>query len=548
MTYSSDPTPSSSNITPFDDSKLNTPFDIPTDVTQFEGYVHLQPITGRKFQLSVKNVTNAAGVTSEVYVWSAVSDVKNRTWVGSEDPKQRPNLLNKPKKGDIWWDDHQMELRVLHQPVLGVRAEGGDKEEILGNADWVSSTHPMANSIDQEGSDKNHMFGNVFVTGESLGAILTGEAMKFEVQMPFYTGDDGPWTENMGVDPIPYAEKRYTFDWSVNPQYNANVDGLTDAEKLALENKIDIIDADNPQRVEVIAGALGGNPNGAIKVQCTVTAKENVNHKFIVMGLGPDDQPVLHSSLGESSSLIILDRGSLDVVVPILPATTTYEYLQLISNNSEPLHGSVNTTDPVDMMLFPSKVTGPNAEGVADTVTYFDKQTDIGEVYAPLSTLNGIEQIPHAFITYENLVFEKVHFYFDYGVKGETYNLNRIPEFDISKFDDSKYTSLKSEELAEKYNIVFYEDGYVQGGSPPDENNLYQTPYTYETTEEIVESDQIIDGDNQVHVFRKVCVYYNYTQTPPRLYYAVKDESGTIIPGLHGVMTKQTPTRSMPNE
>ena len=116
----------------------NTPFpDIPLGDNR-KGYVHIHPETGRRYQLSER--PNLSG--SFVNVWSSVTDVKNRTWVSAEDPKKETDLngLPGPVAGDVWWDTHQLELRVLHQPIIGEKSEGGDKKPIPGEKQWISST------------------------------------------------------------------------------------------------------------------------------------------------------------------------------------------------------------------------------------------------------------------------------------------------------------------------------------------------------------------------------------------------------------------------
>ena len=569
MTYSSSSTSSSSDTSRFDvdNEKLNTPFEIPY-VTNEENYVHLHPITGRKFQLSVKTVTNrdSAGVEtkSQVNVWSAVSDVTNRIWVGSEDPKpDTGSTAGAPRKGDLWWDDHQLELRVLHQPVLGVKAEGGDKKDILGRADWISSTHPMGNSIDLDGSDKNHMFGDIVITGKNEGFLLSGESATFEVEMPFYTGDDGPHTQNMGPDLVPDSDKRYTYEWSVTPSYNlieANMDGMTEEEKLTYKNVIEF-SGDFQNRIEVTAGSIAsGASSQLITVSCIVQARPGANDKFIVQGVDAEGVPTLHYSRGSSRPQTIISRGSAAVIVPTVPVTTTYAYFKDMNNITD-LYGGDDET-PITMMMFPTLVNkGYQYEG--DTPSWDDeteldfllKRDDVGIESLLLDQESGRAQVPHSILTYDKFEYENVVFYFDYGVAGAAFNADVFPDsgYITSNFNppDGITAGMTSEDLAENYKIVFYKEGYEQNGNGPptqDElDNLYgdEDKYTYNTNEEVT---SLPFNDGLLHIVRKVTISYTTSNTPASIYYAVKDKDDNIIPELHGMLTIETPNRSATNE
>ena len=292
----------------------NTPFPLPI-VNEIEKYVWEQPATGRKYQAKTM-APDPSKPQETVIVWSTVSDVKNRTWVSAEDPFEDVGSFgsaSEPVAGDLWWDTHQLELRVLHHPIVGKKAEG-DQAEVLGAKQWISSTHPMANSITKDGRDKNHMFGPLYITGDRDAQLMTGEEVEVNLEMPFYTGDDILYTPTMrddiGEDPVAYADKRYTIEWTIVPEYNADVSGMPPDEAEKYKNTYEIDDPNYPNTIKVTVGEIAGKDDVLVKFACKVTAKEEFNDKFLFMGMNEaGDAPALHYSKGESAPLWCLQES-----------------------------------------------------------------------------------------------------------------------------------------------------------------------------------------------------------------------------------------------
>lgn len=513
----------------------NTPFpDIPFN--DREGYVHIHPETGRKYRLSER--ADLGGST--VNVWSSVSDVRNRTWVSAEDPKTRIEQLGsetEPRAGDIWWDTHQMELRVLHHPVIGEMTEDGDKTPIYGEKQWVSSTHPSANMISLEGADKNNMFGNVIITTDRDGTLVSGEIVKYEAEMPYYTGPDPLYSRekvaNEGDDPVPFPDKRYTLTWSVVPEYNATeaqLNAMTEAEKELHKNKLEIPDEEYENQITVSAGEIAsGFGTPLLVVNCIVKAKPKYNDLFIPQsGTEEDGSPKLHTSVGKSAPNSLIKRQERNVIVNILPATT--QLSELIEKDSKSADFNPSDDREVRYMITDNIIEVDDIEGSTAKLTLLNKNSECGD-WGVLEADNpdDLAQMPGPSYITDPSEFSKVNIYFSYGKDGETYDLSKFGS--TVSHDVSEYTGKTAAELRDEYTLTFWKKGFSNTTPPANPDDPYTTPYTDNGSGDLVD---YTDESGAIHKCIKLSIVRDATDLMEGIGYVVTNGSGQRIHEMHG--------------
>lgn len=529
-------------------SDVNTPFDVPISIADPEGYVHFHPTSGRKYQLKQMQVKSGSAET--VDVWTAVSDVTNRTFIGAEDPMSGVPGAVEPVRGDLWWDSHQLELRVMHHPIVG-QMSSGTQDLVYGKKQWISSTHPMANSINETGKDKNHMFGPLYINGDRETQLFPGEEFEVELEMPFYTGPDPLFSrskaESGAVDPHPFPDKRYTLDWVVVPEYNGDMTGLDEAASAPYKNTITIPDSDFENQIEVKIGqVLGGiDPSKppTIKIRCTATAKEDFNDLFVYTGDDSNGDPLLFSTVGESKVFQMAVRQDREIEIPIRFAKVNHA--ELISN--EGANGSLigDTSAIVDLAMMPAAVESTDPDGAAFSPLI--KYSDLGLLAIDVEDPKSVEQTPAPTFGWNKSTFGAIVVRFDYGIDGTAIDMpTEISDeyTGMTSIDQSHLAGMTANDLAAKYKIEFFLDGYEQNfnGPPADPSALYQQPYTFETTSNI----DVIDINGEDHVVRTVTLYHDINITPgdPGIYWTIRDgDTGNLLPEFHGVITTRNASR-----
>ena len=79
-----------------------------------------------------------------------------------------------PNNGDMWWDEHMLELRVWHKPI----------GETYGR--WVSSTNPQM-ALNEP--DRNAIIGPIILTESPEGYVLEGQETTWKVEREVQDGN-----------------------------------------------------------------------------------------------------------------------------------------------------------------------------------------------------------------------------------------------------------------------------------------------------------------------------------------------------------------------
>lgn len=481
----------------------NTPFDLDTQFLD-DGYIYTNPTTGKKYVLN-KRFPSYPYDTQEVDVWTPLTDVVNRTFVGPSDPTSEidPPL---PKNGDLWWDNHQLELRVWHQPKIGNAKTG---ELISGTGTWISSTHPMADMVTLDGNDKNHTFGNPVLFGEFGNSVFAGKYIDFEVAMPGYTGPDGPPkdTKNPPPDYIDDPdERRFGYFWEVVPQYNAPtefIDSLqTEAEKAKYENVLvpvgreDIDETLDHYRVRVKTGEIhtdldGDVPNPfqrTINVKCKLEVKPEFNDKFLTMK--KDGEVVLHNVYAISAPQVVIGNEQAEGFIPIVPKTKSIGdiFSDSIVKAPSTYKDSVYETDGANSLVelfdivdvIQDKLIDPDGDPTdQDNIVpgwSITRKAETGR-FSVVDGADEINQVPHLVLEYELDSYNELTVNFVYGISNEDYehHIANNPEFDPKALPPAGVTdTTPTSDLAYDFGIKFFREGFttVDAGEMPTGQDL----------------------------------------------------------------------------
>ena len=510
-------------------------------------------VTGRTYQRRTRTTTGPEGDQVEYDVWEVLSEPRNRTFVGPEDPmtdvRDSYTDSKKFKSGDLWWDTSDMELRVLHSPKLG----DFNDEPVLGRKTWVSSTHPTAYMLgDNVGSNKNQVLG---LTGlETDGAFneITYEhdKIEFNLVMPFYTGDDGPDSD------VEDDDKRYTHSYQCIPTHNGdpltinslkalaespdpNVSGPAITELQDYENLISV-DPNDSSIVKVEFGEIAADSNGNQRTQTVyVEATTKVKTAYIDYFVSTETDGVITAPQEVASKVIkVYPKFTIDVDIPVsLEEMTLGEMLAADGISVGQYPDGVTADDPVVYFKFPSEVIGnlpdevdqdQNITAPGDEITVFKhiKYMGLGPQLDLEPDGSGWEQIPYN-TTYVNLNrLGKVNLYFVYGNEGDTITLPDGTDMPVAEFRD-------------KYSLEFYDEGYRQQPSgdflpTPDElDGIYKNKVPDTELKEFIE-------DGKVGIV--LTCDYQKKPTDGRFYMIVKDENGNFIHDMKGALNVDNPT------
>jgi len=515
-------------------------------------------VTGRTYQRRVRTTTGPDGTEVEYDVWEVLSEPKNRTFIGPEDPMSQIDVdkdnyteLRKFKAGDLWWDTSDMELRVLHSPKLGEYKN----TEIFGRKAWVSSTHPTAYMLgDNVGSNKNQVLGATFLNTSGAYNEITYEndKIEFELTMPYYTGDDGSDSD------VADADKRYTHSYQCIPSHNGdpvyiqqlkesadngNAEAIRDLQKY--ENLIQV-DNENSSIMKVSFGEIAVDPNGnGNKVTQTVyvEATTKVKTAYIDYFVANTADGVVTAPQEIGSKVIkVYPKIIIDSDIDIeLRQMTLEEILAadgiVVPDNQYPDDRGPDT--PQLYFKFPDEVKGNLPDEVdedgnivkpGDEITVFQhiRYTGLGDELDLGAGGSGWEQIPYN-TTYVNLNrLGMVNLHFIYGKEGEMVTLPDASTLPVTEF-------------RKKYRLEFYEEGYVQQISgdflpTPDElDGIYQTPATVTNFDRVEE-----DGSTTIGV--KLTLNYQDKPADGRFYMIVKDDSDNFIHEMKGALNVDNPT------
>ncbi len=535
-----------------------TPFTTEEDSVFLKpGYVHTNPVTGKRYVLR-KSFASYPYDNEEHNIWLPLGDVTNRTFVGPSDPTSEVNPPN-PHNGDLWWDNHQLELRVWHQPKIGNASSG---ETIPGTGTWISSTHPMADMVTLDGNDKNHTFGKPIIFGEYGDKVYETKIVDFEIAMPTYTGPDGP-PKDPKNPPQDYLDnpdaRRFTYEWSVIPQYNAPsdfLDPLDEEGKKVYENTIipvgrddGIAETSDHYRVRVKTGKFGGTTTTAanpyqrsINVVCKLTVKSDSNDLFLPMKV--DGELVLHNLSVKTPPVMVISQRVSDGIVQFVPKSKTIADIFADSKIPAPstYKGSIydNPADDgnvlVDMFDIIDYVkTAPNPEDQAEDLPEWsiERSSETGSFYI-VETPDEVNQVPHLVIDYELASISELTLYFSYGKDGEVYENHVVQDGFDPKADSSNFNGMTSNVMAQQYGIKFFKEGFTtrdleEMPSGQDLIDLYKHP---------------IDGPIEIHndkgedyVTRKLVIKPSSEDdgTPNRIYFIGYDFDNNIyLPSFHG--------------
>ena len=503
----------------------NTPF--PTPVGENDGYVYEHPTTGRKYQLST--YTTGRDISN---VWSAVSDVKNRTWVGSNDPLEDNPGTNGPVVGDTWWDTQYLELRVLHHPIIGINDSGKEPVPIYGVKNWISSTHPMANMLGEGGADKNQMIGRVAISSPDP-FILEGESINVQMTLPQYTGFDN-FYEDPTEDTVLYEDKRFTVEWSLNRDHNIDISDLTEVEAQEYENTIELVDPTYPNRAKVRMGKLGpDSEDQVITARCTVTVKEEYNNEFIIMGLDEDGKPKPHESYG-TKGLRNGKRASTEVIVPVGIATQTLESFV----NNEGFLNSPSDTVKGDLVKYfymangELKVPNPDVDNpeLHPILSKYDNNGSSEWMDDRLSVDEVAKQLPHVVWTWNFGEFSETKIIFDFGLSGSTSTIGErlseiTQEIDLADFIDTDEDYDPSAAISD-FKMTFYEHGFRINDSGDGPEIPKASDYSIDFPS-VVDPSYSIGGNN--HCVIIVTLNYSTTVVPQQGIYFVAKAGDTFV-------------------
>lgn len=448
------------------------------------GFV-VNEVNGRTYQRRQRAMLDVNGNEIFFDVWDSISDRKNTTYIGAEDPtkndRDSADAMQKYHAGDMWWDTADMELRVLHSPKLGTTTSAGEEIEVFGRKAWVSSTHPTAYMLgDNVGSNKNQNLGNCYLTGGFQEYLYSGDTLSAELSMPFYSGDDTLDSE------VPDVDKRYTVTYRAIPSHNgdseflANLrqdveDGVVGAEaELKQYENIVVVDPDNFGFVDVTIGQIAPNPISneeeahILLLDAVVTVKTAYIDEFITnTSDGVISAPQATASLTPIKK--VYPRTNLPVSIPVSIVQRTFGSIldedglveeDLSSNISGVEYpDNIDKDGIVDWVLFPDIVTAvPEGAINDDPIEIFGRINNTG-----LGPEGGLEdsdalmwnQIPYNSIFVDTNRFGLVKLKFEYAdedslkentlefyLTGYRQNVLGINVPDVE--DDSLYTTLKS--------------------------------------------------------------------------------------------------------
>ncbi len=506
----------------------NTPF--PTPIGENDGYVYEHPTTGRKYQLS----TYRSGVDT-ANVWSAVSDVKNRTWVGSNDPLEDNPGTNGPVAGDTWWDTQYLELRVLHHPIMGINDSGKEPVPIYGKKQWISCTHPMANMLGEGGADKNQMIGQVMVTSPDP-FILEGESIIVNMSIPYYTGFDN-FYEDPTDDPVPYDDKRFTVEWTVYPTHNGDIEGLSVDDAKEYENTIELVDPDWPNRAKVRMGKLPDTTTVSqmIKAQCTVTVKEEYNNEFIIMGLDEDGKPEPHTSFGEKT-LNNGKRETAEVIVPVAIARQTLN--NFVANEDLPDNLSTEMKGEIVEYFYikngefkvPNPPDGGNPTGEVVILSKKNNYSDVQWIGGDLADDDVAGQLPHVGLRWDFGEFSETTIIFDFGEVGSGGTIKQRleevdPDIDIDLFEDGNYAP---ETDMFNFKFKFFEKGFKLNNSGDGPELPKASDFDVEYSSDI-QNDYVME-DGSIHCVIILTLNYSTAVVPEEgLFFVATNINGDIV-------------------
>ena len=391
--------------------------------------------------------------------------------------------------------------------------------------------------ISLEGADKNHMFGNVIITADRDGTLVSGEKVEYEAEMPYYTGPDPLYTKKKverWIKRIQYHSlgKRYTLTWSVVPEYNATeaqLNTMTEAEKELHRNKLEIPDVDYENQITVSAGEIAAGEAPALTVTCMVKAKPDYNDLFIPQsGTESDGSPKLHTSTGKSAPNSLIKREERDVIINILPATT--QLSELIEKDGESAGFNIADDRTVQYMITDDNIEVDDVEGSVDKLMLLSKRYecgDWGELDA--SEADSLAQMPGPSYITNPSEFVKVNIYFSYGKESEVYDLSKFGS--TITHDDTAYTGKTATELRDEYTLTFWEKGFSNSTPPANPDDPYTTPYTTNGSGDLVD---YVDESGATHKCIKLSIVRDVTDLMRGIGYVVENGSGQRIHEMHG--------------
>lgn len=557
----------------------NTPFDIETTFLE-DGYVHTNTATGKKYVLN-KRFAAYPYDTRQYSVWLPLSDVVNRTFVSPSDPTDKPSSAPNPKNGDLWWDNHQLELRVWHQPVIGNVSTG---ETVSGTGTWISSTHPMADMVTLDGNDKNHTFGNVVMFGEFGGFVYSGKYIDFEVITPGYTGPDGPPKDSVNPDPeykeVSAEDRRFSYTWSVEPPYNAPAsyyqdESIDDAEKeqyrniiVAQENLLGETSEDH-YKVRVKAGEIysDGTPPTtnpyvrSINVKCKLTVKQDHNDKFLTMK-SDSGEVVLHNVEAISAPQKVVGSRQATGFIWITPkakrmadifadSTVSAPGIDVYVDSNYETDGVNSLAQMFDVIDYAEQVNidpgDPNSELVDGWS--FETKAETGS-FKIVDSPDELNQIPHLVLEYELSAYSELTVNFIYGETNKNYEDHITePGFD-PKSDLTVFDGTSTFDLANKFGLRFYRNGYTTRDTAEMPQGQDLIDY-YQNEIGTLGSPSVIEIEGIQYISRPLVIQPGSedSNTPSTMYFIGYDSAaGEFLPSYHGELRMKGLMRNQDGE